>query len=181
MLELVLRPATVADAAELAAIYRPSVLTGTASFEIDPPDSAEMARRLAAIVDAGYPYLVAEYEGAIVGYGYVNAYRPRPAYKWTVEDSIYLAPAAQGLGIGRALLTKLIETATAQGFRQMVAVVGDSAQYPSIRLHRACGFQFAGTVHAIGFKHGRWLDVVTMQRPLGDGDLTAPAGMQQNA
>ena len=175
MTKFVLRAAKVSDAEALAAIYRPAVLTGTASFEIDPPDAAEMGRRMAAVVDAGYAYLVAERAGAVIGYGYFNAYRPRPAYRWSVEDSIYLAPEAQGLGVGRALLDRLIEMATAQGFRQMVAVIGDSAQYPSIRLHRACGFHFAGTLHAIGFKGGKWLDGVMMQRPLGDGDTTPPA------
>ena len=175
MTKFVLRPAKVSDAEALAAIYRPAVLTGTASFEIEPPDAAEMGRRMAAVVNAGYAYLVAEREGAVIGYGYINAYRPRPAYRWSVEDSIYLAPEAQGLGVGRALLDRLIELATAQGFRQMVAVIGDSAQYPSIRLHRACGFHFAGTLHAIGFKGGKWLDGVMMQRPLGEGDTTPPA------
>ena len=174
MEKLVLRAATLGDAAAIAAIYRPAVLEGTASFEIDPPDGAEMSQRMTAITTAGYPYLVAEREGAIIGYGYFNAYRTRPAYRWSVEDSIYLAPAAQGLGAGRLLLERLIVMAAAQGFRQMVAMIGDSRQYPSIRLHRACGFHFAGTLHAIGYKHGRWLDGVMMQRPLGDGDTTAP-------
>lgn len=174
MTNVVLRAARPDDAEAIAAIYRPAVLTGTASFEIEPPDAPEMGRRMKAIVDGGYPYLVAELDGKVLGYGYFSAYRPRPAYRWSVEDSIYLAPDAQGSGVGKALLQKLIGLATEQGFRQMVAVIGDSAQYPSIRLHRACGFHFAGTLHAIGFKHGRWLDGVMMQRPLGEGDRTPP-------
>jgi L-amino acid N-acyltransferase YncA len=174
MSRIALRPAEPRDATVIAAIYRPAVLEGTASFEIDPPDAAEMGRRMAAIRDSGYPYLVAELDGLVVGYGYINAYRPRPAYRWSVEDSVYLSPAAQGRGVGRALLQRLIADAEAMGFRQMVAVIGDSAQMPSIRLHRACGFHFAGTLHAIGFKNGKWLDGVLMQRALGDGDRTPP-------
>ncbi len=174
MTNLVLRPSRPEDAEAIAAIYRPAVLTGTASFEIEPPDGAEMGRRMKAITDGHYPYLVAETAGKVIGYGYFSAYRPRPAYKWSVEDSIYLASEAQGTGVGKALLHKLIALATEQGYRQMVAVIGDSAQYPSIRLHRACGFHFAGTLHAIGFKGGRWLDGVLMQRPLGEGDRTPP-------
>ena len=174
MTNFALRAAHLDDAAAIAAVYRPAVLTGTASFEIEPPDEAEMARRMVAVTEAGFPYLVAERAGAVVGYGYVNAYRPRPAYRWSVEDSIYLAPDAKGSGIGRALLERLIAMASDKGFRQMVAVIGDSAQQPSIRLHRACGFHFAGTLHAIGFKHGKWLDAVLMQRPLGEGDRTVP-------
>jgi L-amino acid N-acyltransferase YncA len=163
------------DAEAIAAIYRPAVLEGTASFELEAPDVAEMSRRMAAIAAGGYPYLVAELFGAIVGYGYLSAYRPRPAYRWSVENSIYIAPDKQGQGIGRTLLTALIMEAKARGYRQMVAVIGDSANAGSTRLHRACGFKFCGTVHSVGFKHGRWLDSVTMQLALGDGDLTPPA------
>ena len=175
MVKYKLRSAQASDATAIAAIYRPAVLTGTASFELDPPDAAEMAKRMAAILDAGYPYLVAELEGTILGYGYANAYRPRPAYRWTVEDSIYLSTEAQGQGVGRTLLDRLITTTTKLGFRQMVAVIGDSTQLRSIRLHRACGFHFAGTLHSIGYKGGRWLDGVLMQRPLGEGDKSPPA------
>lgn len=174
MADFMTRAARPADAGAVARIYRPAVLAGTASFEIEAPDAAEMGRRMGGVVAAGYPYLVAESGGVVIGYGYINAYRPRPAYRWSVEDSIYLAPEAQGMGVGRALLERLIEAATLQGYRQMVAVIGDSAQLPSIRLHRGCGFHFAGTLHAIGFKGGRWLDGVLMQRPLGDGDRTPP-------
>jgi phosphinothricin acetyltransferase len=164
------RPATAADIPAITAIYRPAVLEGTASFEITAPDEAEMARRMQAVLDAGFPYLVAEVDGKVAGYGYLGAYRPRPAYAWSVENSIYVAPGRQRSGVGRALLQALIEIATARGFRQMVAVIGDSGQRGSIGLHRALGFAFCGTVHSVGFKHGRWLDQVLMQRALGDGD-----------
>lgn len=173
--DVAVRTATPADIAAITAIYRPAVLHGTASFEIDPPDFAEMARRVAAITEAGFPYLVAERQGVVVGYAYASAFRPRPAYRFTVEDSIYVAPDAKGKGIGRALLDRLIAITTAAGFRQMIAVIGDSAQAPSIQLHRRAGFKFAGTYHAVGFKHGRWLDQVLMQLALGEGDTTLPA------
>jgi phosphinothricin acetyltransferase len=171
-----LRAATEADIAAITAIYRPAVLTGTASFELDPPDEAEMLRRFQTIVGAGYPYFVAEIDGRIVGYAYANAYRTRPAYRFTVEDSIYIAPEVQGKGVGRLLLDRLVETCTAKGYRLMVAVIGDSRQYGSIALHRSAGFTFCGTIHSIGYKFDRWLDSVIMELPLGDGDTTAPNG-----
>ncbi len=174
MANITLRAATPDDAPAIAAIYRTAVVEGTASFEIEPPDAAEIVRRMATIVDAGYPYLAAERAGAIAGYGYLNAYRPRPAYRWNVENSIYVADGQHGQGIGRQILTALIAEATTRGYRQMIAVIGDSANIASTRLHRACGFQFCGTVHAVGFKNGRWLDSVTMQLPLGDGDASPP-------
>jgi len=130
---------------------------------------------MTAILEAGFPYLAAEQDGRVLGYGYANAYRPRPAYRWTVEDSIYLAPSAHRQGIGRLLLEQLIATTTELGFRQMVAVIGDSGQTPSIALHRACGFVHAGVLRSVGFKGGRWLDGVLMQRTLGAGDTTSPA------
>jgi len=164
------RPATAADIAAITAIYRPAVLHGTASFEITAPDEAEIGRRMQAILDANFPYLVAELTGKVAGYGYLGAYRPRPAYAWSVENSIYVAPKMQRRGVGRALLSALIDQATARGFRQMIAVIGDSGQRSSIGLHRALGFTFCGTVHSVGFKGGRWLDQVLMQRALGDGD-----------
>ncbi len=171
---LTIRPAVTSDLPAITAIYRPAVIAGTASFELEPPDEAEIGRRMQAIHDAGWPYMVAELAGDVVGYAYLGAYRPRPAYRWSVENSIYVAPDAQRCGIGRALLSNLIETATARGFRQMIAVIGDSGQRGSIGLHRAAGFMFCGTVHSVGYKNGRWLDQVLMQRPLGDGDGTAP-------
>lgn len=172
---MIIRPATPADVPAIAAIYRPAVLTGSASFEIDPPDDAEMAGRMAAVVGAGFPYLVATIDDCVVGYAYASAFRPRPAYRFTCENSIYVAPDAQGQGIGRALLGELLSRCTALGLRQMLAVIGDSQNFGSIALHRRAGFTFNGTMHAVGFKHGRWLDVVTMQRALGDGDTTPPA------
>lgn len=174
MREVVVRPAREGDTDSITAIYRPAVLNGTASFELEPPDSSEMLRRMRAVTDGGYPYLVAEVEGQVVGYAYAGAYRPRPAYRNSVENSIYVAPEAQRLGVGRALLAALIDRATEMGFRQMIAVIGDSGQSASIGLHRSFGFTFSGTVHSVGYKHGRWLDTVIMQRALGPGDTTAP-------
>jgi phosphinothricin acetyltransferase len=174
MAEPSLRPATAADVAAIATIYRPAVLNGTASFELEPPDDAEMLRRLTSIAAAGYPYLVAELDGRVVGYAYANAYRARPAYRFTVEDSVYIAPEAQGRGVGALLLKALIEASAAKGYRLMVAVIGDSRNFASISLHRSLGFTFSGTIHSVGYKHGRWLDSVIMELPLGDGDRTAP-------
>lgn len=168
------RRATPADIATITAIYRAAVLHGTASFELDPPDEAEMLRRYQSIVGAGYPYFVAEMEGIVAGYAYANAYRTRPAYRFTVEDSIYISPEAQGRGIGRLLLAALIDAATARGYRLMVAIIGDSRQYASIALHRSAGFTFCGTIHSVGYKFGRWLDSVIMELPLGEGDKSAP-------
>ena len=169
-----LRPATPADIAAITAIYRPAVLTGTASFELEPPGEDEMLRRFRAIAEAGYPYVVAELDGRIAGYAYVNAYRTRPGYRFTVENSVYVAPDSQGRGFGRALLPPLIERCEHAGFRLMVAVIGDSANQASIRLHEGCGFRHAGLLPAIGWKHGRWLDSVLMVRPLGPGASDPP-------
>jgi phosphinothricin acetyltransferase len=134
-----------------------------------------MTRRQAALIEGGYPYLAAEVDGMLAGYAYAGAYRPRPAYRFSVEDSVYVAPEAQRRGVGRALLAALIDEAIARGFRQMVAVIGDAAQAPSIELHRAAGFRMIGAVEAVGFKHGRWLATVLMQRALGEGDQTPPS------
>lgn len=169
-----IRPARLEDISSITAIYRPAVLSGTASFELEPPSEEEMQRRYEAITGNGFPYIVAEIDSIVVGYGYVNAFRPRPAYRFSIENSIYVAPDRQGQGLGRALLETLIRIASDQGFRQMVAVIGDSGQRASIGLHRALGFTFSGTIHSVGFKHGRWLDIVIMQRALGDGDSTPP-------
>lgn len=174
MSSLIVRASTEADVAHCAEIYGHHVLHGTASFEVQPPDLAEMKRRRAHVLDLGLPYLVAEREGRVVGYAYAGNWRPRPAYAFSVEDSIYIAKDAVGQGVGRALLPALIEQCTAIGKRQMVAVIGDSAQTASIRLHAACGFEMVGTLKSIGFKFGRWLDSVLMQRPLGPGDRAAP-------
>lgn len=168
------RAATPADIPAIAAIYRHAVLHGTASFEIEPPDEAEMLRRYQAVVGDGYPYFVAEIAGKVVGYAYANAYRTRPGYRFTVEDSVYITPDAQGKGVGRALLNALIEASTKAGFRLMVAVIGDSRHYASITLHRSAGFTHCGVIHSVGHKFGRWLDSVTMELQLGEGDKTAP-------
>ena len=170
------RPATEADIPAVAAIYRPAVRNGTASFELEPPDDAEMLRRYRALTEAGYPYLAAEIDGCLVGYAYASAYRPRPAYRFSVENSIYIAADAQRRGVGRILLEALIDRCTTKGYRQMIAVIGDSAQSASIGLHRSFGFRFSGTVHSVGYKHGRWLDSVIMQLALGPGDTTQPQG-----
>ena len=171
----VIRPATPADLAAITAIYAEAVSGGTASFEIDPPDEAEMGRRMGGLVDAGYPYLVAEHEGGVIGYAHGGPYRPRAAFGNTVEDAIYLAHDARGQGVGGALLGHLIEEAAGRGFRQMIAVIGGSDNTASIRLHKAAGFEIAGTLKDVGYKHGRWLDSVIMQRALGHGNRSAPS------
>lgn len=174
MPQLIIRPATAADIPAIAAIYRPAVLHGTASFEQEPPTEGEMLRRFEAITGAGYPYFVAELDGRVAGYAYAGPYRTRPAYRFTVENSVYIAPDVQARGVGRALLARLVNACTGQGFRLMVAVIGDSANFASIALHRRAGFRFCGTIHAVGYKFGRWLDSVIMELPLGDGDASAP-------
>lgn len=169
-----LRPATEVDLGAITAIYSDSVLHGTASYEIRPPDGEEMGRRFEGITGQGYPYIAADDEnGELIGYAYASAFRTRPAYRWLVEDSIYLAPQAQGRGIGRALLRRLVDDCTDLGFRQMVAVIG-GASPASVALHRGCGFDMTGTLKGTGFKHGKWLDTVLMQRALGDGLTTDP-------
>jgi L-amino acid N-acyltransferase YncA len=172
-MSLAIRASILADIAAITAIYDHAVRHGTASFEFAPPDAAEMARRRQALIDGGYPYLVAEIDGVIAGYAYAGPYRARPAYRWSVEDSIYVAPQMHRRGVGAALLGGLIAAAEQRGFRQMIAVIGDSAQAPSIALHRAAGFRMIGTIENVGFKRGRWLDSVLMQRALGPG-ATAP-------
>lgn len=174
MSKLIVRASTEADMARCAEIYAHHVLHGTASFEVDPPDLAEMKRRRAAVLDVALPHLVAEREGRVMGYAYAGNWRPRPAYKFSVEDSIYIDNDAVGQGVGKALLPALIDQCTALGRRQMVAVIGDSAQTPSIKLHASCGFEMVGTLKNIGFKFGRWLDAVLMQRELGAGSTEPP-------
>jgi phosphinothricin acetyltransferase len=168
------RTATPADIPDITRIYAHAVKHGTASFELEPPDEAEMAHRMQSLVDGGYPYIVAEIENALAGYAYAGPYRPRPAYRFSVEDSIYIDPNAQRRGVGRVLLQCLIEECERRGFRQMIAVIGDSAQAPSIELHRALGFRMIGAVENVGYKFGRWLDSVNMQRALGAGATTKP-------
>ena len=173
--EPIIRPATPADLPAIQKIYAHHVAHGLASFEEVPPDVEEMRRRFATLTEAGFPYLVAEAEGQVLGYSYCGPYRPRPAYRFSVENSVYLAPEAARRGIGRRLLETLIERATALGKRQMVAVIGDSANHASIGLHTALGFRMVGKVEGAGFKHGRWVDSVLMQRPLGPGASTPPS------
>jgi L-amino acid N-acyltransferase YncA len=174
MPDVTIRAATLADIPAITRIYADAVLHGTATFELEPPDQAEMARRMTALQEDGFPYLVAEIGGALVGYAYANRYRTRPAYRFTVEDSIYIDPVAQRRGVGRALLAQLIRECERRGFRQMVAVIGDSAQLASIAIHRALGFRPSGNFENVGFKFGRWLDSVMMQRELGPGATTKP-------
>jgi L-amino acid N-acyltransferase YncA len=174
MSEILIRPAELRDLAAITRIYRHAVGHGTASFELEPPDEREMTRRHESLRAGGYPYLVAELGDAVAGYAYAGPYRARPAYHWTVEDSIYIAPQSHRRGLGRLLLDRLIVEAEAGGFRQMIAVIGDSANAGSIELHRAAGFRMVGTFDNVGFKFGRWLDSVLMQRPLGRGAETAP-------
>lgn len=169
-----IRAATPEDSSAIAAIYDAAVLAGTASFEIDPPGPEEMARRRQAVIDAGYPFLVMEEEGRVVGYAYATAFRPRVAYANTVENSVYVDETQHGRGIGKALLEALITACESRDFRQMVAVIGDSGNAGSIALHRACGFAPIGILPATGFKLGRWIDTVLMQRALGAGATTPP-------
>ncbi len=171
---ITIRPARATDIGGITKIYAVAVEHGTASFEIQPPSEAEMATRLKILLDRGFPYLVAEASGGVAGYAYAGPYRERIAYRHSVEDSVYVHPRVARRGIGRLLLTELIAQSQQRGFRQMVAVIGDSAQTPSIELHRALGFRLVGTFTNIGFKHGRWLDTVLMQRELGDGGNRAP-------
>jgi len=169
-----IRNASLADIPAITRIYAYSVRHGTASFELDPPDEAEMSRRMRTLLDGGFPYLVAEIDGAMAGYAYAGPYRPRRAYRFSVEDSIYIDPQVQRRGLGRALLQRLIEECERRGFRQMIAVIGDSAQTPSIELHRAAGFRVIGTIENVGYKFDRWLDSVLMQLALGPGATTKP-------
>jgi len=156
-------------------IYGTHVLHGLASFEEEAPDVAEMTRRFDAVQAAGYPWLVAELEsGEVGGYAYASGYRARPAYRFSVENSVYVAPDAIGHGLGRVLLRRLIDECVLRGYRQMIAIIGDSQNHASIGLHRALGFDQTGILRAVGFKHDRWVDSVIMQLSLGDGDATTP-------
>jgi len=165
-----IRPATPADVARIAGIYRFHVLNGAATFEIEPPELGEVERRWAALTGQGYPFLVAETGAVIAGYAYAGPYRPRPAYRHTVEDSIYLDPEFIGRGLGKLLLAQLIQRCMEKNYRQMIAVIGDSGNAASIRLHEAFGFRLVGVLREVGFKLDRWVDTVLMQR-----GLTPPA------
>ena len=171
---MIFRASTEDDMAAIAGIYEHWVRHTTASFEIEPPDQAEMARRRLDILNAGLPYLVADEDGILAGYAYATRYRPRAAYRFTVEDSIYLHPQHAGRGLGSALLSRLIDACERWGARQMVAVIGGSDNTASIRLHEKFGFRRAGVLRSAGLKFGRWVDSVLMQRAIGQGDLTLP-------
>jgi phosphinothricin acetyltransferase len=174
---VIIREAAPADADALAAIYGHHVLTGFGTFEETPPGAAEMERRRAAIADQGLPYLVAEEPGGrVLGFAYASPFRPRPAYRYTLEDSVYVANDAVGRGVGRAVLTAIIAGCEALGVRQLVAVIGDSGNAASIGLHTALGFERIGLGKSFGFKHGRWVDIVWMQKALNGGDTSLPAG-----
>jgi L-amino acid N-acyltransferase YncA len=175
MIDVLVRGVGPADIPAITRIYTDAVLHGTATFEIDPPDEAEMARRQQALLRGSYPYLVAERSGVLVGYAYAGPYRDRRAYDWCVEDSIYIAPQFHRQGIGQLLLARVVSAAEEAGFRQMVGVIGDSTHTASVAVHASAGFSHIGTLRAVGFKHGRWLDTVLMQRRLGRGDTTPPS------
>ena len=171
---MLVRPTIPSDAAALAAIYGDAALNGLGTFEEAPPTPAEMEARRGRVAAHGLPHLVAEIDGDVVGYVCAVPFRPRPAYRFTVEDSVYVAPEAKGRGVGRALLQAVIAHCEAMGLRRMVALVGDSGNAGSIRLHEACGFVRVGVLPAVGFKHGRWVDVVFLHRPLGAGGAEPP-------
>ncbi|ACG79132.1 phosphinothricin N-acetyltransferase [Phenylobacterium zucineum HLK1] len=173
---MLIRPAQAGDADALAAIYGHHVLTGFGTFEEVPPTPAEMERRRAAVADRGLPYVVAELGRKVLGFAYAAPFRPRAAYRYTVEDSVYVAPDAIGRGVGRALLVRVLDECAALGVRQVVAVIGDSGNAASIGLHTALGFEPSGVGRSLGFKHGRWVDIVWMQKALNGGDATAPEG-----
>ena len=175
MQTLDIRPTSPADLPAITEIYEHAVRYGTATFELIPPNLAEMTRRFDVLMAGGFPYFVAVLEGRVVGYAYAGAYRPRPAYRFTVENSVYLQPAIHRRGVGLKLLQRLIAECEARGYRQMIAVIGDSANAGSVGVHGKCGFQMIGTHPDVGFKFGRWLDTVMMQRELGDGGKTLPA------
>ena len=171
---LLIRPLASADLPAVTDIYAWNVHNGTGTFEIDPPDAADMAQRHAALQSLGLPWLVAQRGAQVVGYAYANRFRPREAFRFCVEDSVYLAPECRGQGVGRLLLTELISRSEAAGATQMIAVIGDSDNLASIAVHRSLGFQPAGILAAVGWKFDRWLDVVLMQRSLGSGQGRPP-------
>ncbi len=171
----VIRDADLHDLDAITAIYADAVLNGTASYELEPPDRSEMQRRHEALVRAGYPYLAALKDGLVCGYAYAGAFRARPAYRFAVEDSVYVDTDLRGGGIGRLLLTELIARVTALGFPQVIAVIGDGpGNQASVALHRKLGFEHSGSIRGTGYKHGRWLDTVIMQREINGGAQGAP-------
>ena len=172
--EIVIRPSNGADLDAITRIYAWSVKNGSGTFEMEPPDRLEIERRRADVLARGWPWLVLEHAGAVAGYAYASPFRPRPAYRFCLEDSVYLAPESVGRGFGRMLLAELVARCEAGGARQMLAVIGDSANAASIGVHRALGFVPVGTIRSAGWKFDRWLDVVLMQKALGAGDTDPP-------
>jgi L-amino acid N-acyltransferase YncA len=173
---MIIRAATAEDAGAVAAIYGHAVLHGFGTFETVPPDTAWIDARRREVQGYGLPYLVAEQSGRVLGFAYAGPFRPRPGYRYTAEDSVYVAPDAQGRGVGRALLTAVVAACEAYGLRQLVAVIGDSQNAGSVGLHRSLGFEPAGVGRSFGFKHGRWVDIVWMQKALTGGDTRPPDG-----
>ena len=174
---MIFRAACPGDAAAVGAIYGHHVLNGLGTFEEAPPSDAEIADRISAVLDRGLPYLVAEDgQGRVAGFSYAAPFRPRAAYRFTVEESVYIHPDCIGRGLGKQLVAKVIEACEAMGLRQLVAVIGDSGNAGSIALHRSLGFTEIGVGHGFGFKHGRWVDIVWMQRALGPGEHAPPTG-----
>ncbi len=169
-----IRPSQPQDVPDIAAIYAHHVLVGTGTFEIEPPSLSDMADRRADVLTKGLPYLVAVDGNQVLGFAYCNWFKPRPAYRFSAEDSIYLAPAAQGQGLGRVLLTELASQAERVGVRKLIAVIGDSSNVGSVAVHRSVGFRPVGVLKSCGWKFDRWLDVVLMDMPLGPGDRCAP-------
>jgi phosphinothricin acetyltransferase len=170
-----IRPSQPADLPAITAIYAGHVLGGTGTFEIDPPTQADMAGRREDVLAKGLPYLVLVENGEVLGFAYCNWFKPRPAYRFSAEDSIYLAPAAAGRGLGRALLAELVAQAERVGIRKLIAVIGDSANAGSIGVHRSVGFTSVGTLRSCGWKFNQWLDVVLMEKAIGGGDRSPPA------
>jgi L-amino acid N-acyltransferase YncA len=168
-----IRPADAGDIPAITRIYADAVLRTTATLEIEPPSDSEMARRQQNLLANGFPYYVATQNGAVAAYAYAGPYHARPGYRWTVEDSVYVDPQFHRRGLGHLLVTRLVAEAEARGFRQMIAVIGGTQQ-ASVALHATLGFTLIGTLRSVGFKLGRWIDVVLMQRPLGDSDSSAP-------
>ena len=173
---MIIRPAQEKDAEALAAIYADAVLHGFGTFEEVAPSAADMDGRRRAVQDMGLPYLVAEQDGMVLGFAYASPFRPRAAYRYTLEDSVYVSPEAKGKGVGRAVLSSVIEACEALGVRQLIAVIGDSENAGSVGLHKALGFEQTGVGRSVGFKHGRWVDIVHMQKPLNGGDTRLPDG-----
>jgi phosphinothricin acetyltransferase len=170
----IIRPSQAEDLSAITAIYQHHVLNGTGTFEIDPPTQEDMAARRADVLNKGLPYLVIEADGLVQGFAYCNWFKPRPAYRFSAEDSIYLAPHAAGKGWGRLLLTELCLAAELSGIRKLIAVIGDSANAGSIGVHKTLGFEAVGTVKSCGWKFNRWLDIVMMEKALGHGDKRSP-------